>query len=144
MDGVGGYSGWRWVFILIGLVTFVSGVLSFWLCVDFPDTAKFLSDSERRAIIRRLQNDQQFSAAGEGFKRHNVYKAFLQWQTWCGMGAYMFVQPTPGCLYTAPSYLLTCLPLLLLRHVPTAAAMRRYCFLGLSNTLERKLKFRVL
>ena len=88
MDGTGGYSGWRWIFILIGLVTVVSGLLSFWFCVDFPDTAKFLSDSERRAIIWRLQNDQQFSAAGEGFQWRNVWKAFLDWKTYVGLGAY--------------------------------------------------------
>ncbi|SPO25664.1 related to allantoate permease [Ustilago trichophora] len=88
MDGTGGYSGWRWIFIIIGLVTFLAGVLSFWFCVDFPDTAKFLSDSERRAVIYRLQSDQQFSAAGEGFKWSNVWKAFLDWKTYVGLGAY--------------------------------------------------------
>lgn len=88
MDGTGGYSGWRWIFIIIGLVTFIAGVLSFWFCVDFPDTAKFLSDSERRAVIYRLQSDQQFSAAGERFKWSNVWKAFLDWKTYVGLGAY--------------------------------------------------------
>ncbi|GAC93479.1 transporter [Pseudozyma hubeiensis SY62] len=96
MNGTGGYSGWRWIFIIIGLVTFVAGVLSFWFCVDFPDTATFLSDSERRAVIYRLQQDQQFSAAGEGFKWTNVWKAFADWKLWAGMGAYI------GC--DAPLY----------------------------------------
>ncbi|EST05484.2 Major facilitator superfamily [Kalmanozyma brasiliensis GHG001] len=89
MDGIGGYSGWRWIFIIIGLATFVSGVMSFWLVADFPDTASFLSDSERRAVIYRLQQDQQFSAAGEKFKWANVWKAFGDWKTWVGMGAYI-------------------------------------------------------
>ncbi|TKY85821.1 hypothetical protein EX895_005362 [Sporisorium graminicola] len=96
MNGVGGYSGWRWIFIIIGLLTFLAGVLSYWLCVDFPDTASFLTDSERRAVIYRLQQDQQFSAAGEGFRWANVWKAFLDWKTWVGMGAYI------GC--DAPLY----------------------------------------
>lgn len=78
-----------WIFIIIGLATWVSGVLSFWLVADFPDSAKFLSERERRAVIHRLQQDQQFSAAGEGFKWSNVWKAFADWKTWCGMGAYM-------------------------------------------------------
>lgn len=89
MDGVGGYSGWRWIFILIGLVTCLAGVLSFWLCADFPDTSKFLSESERRAVIYRLQQDQQFSAAGETFRWNNVFKAFVDWKLWAGMGAYI-------------------------------------------------------
>ncbi len=70
--------------------------MSFWLCVDFPDTASFLSDSERKAVIYRLQQDQQFSAAGEGFKFTNVWKAFGDWKTWVGMAAYI------GC--DAPLY----------------------------------------
>ena len=34
---------------------------------DFPDNAKFLTEVERTFIIRRLQDDHQFSAAGENF-----------------------------------------------------------------------------
>ncbi|PWZ01220.1 MFS general substrate transporter [Testicularia cyperi] len=88
MDGVGNYSGWRWIFIIIGLATFVAGVLSFWLVCDFPDTASFLSDAEKRTVIRRLQQDQQFSAAGERFRWANVWKAMLDWKTWTGMLCY--------------------------------------------------------
>jgi MFS family permease len=89
MGGVGDFSGWRWILIIIGLATVISGVLSFWFCVDFPETATFLSESERRAIIYRLQSDQQFSAAGERFRWDNIYKVMFDWKVWAGMGAYI-------------------------------------------------------
>lgn len=96
MEGVGGYSGWRWIFILIGLATVLCGVLSIWFCQDFPDTAAFLSEEERAFVVGRLQADQKFSAAGEGFQWSNVIKGVLDWKTWAGMVAYMGVD---GPLY---------------------------------------------
>ncbi|KAL5339839.1 major facilitator superfamily domain-containing protein [Aspergillus crustosus] len=36
MDGVGGYEGWRWIFILEGLATVVLGVACFFLLIDTP------------------------------------------------------------------------------------------------------------
>ena len=49
MDGVGGRPGWAWIFILEGLLTVVCAVASFWILEDFPDTAKFLSETERES-----------------------------------------------------------------------------------------------
>lgn len=88
--------GWRWIFIIIGLATIVAGFLSIWLCEDFPDSAKFLSEEERAFVINRLEADQKFSAAGEGFRWSNVFKAIVDWKTWIGMLAYMGVD---GPLY---------------------------------------------
>lgn len=96
MEGVGGYSGWRWIFIIIGLATFLAGVASIWLCEDFPDTAKFLTEDERQCIVNRLQADQKYSAGGEGFQWSNVFKAVIDWKTWVGMMIYMGVD---GPLY---------------------------------------------
>ncbi|KAJ7770054.1 hypothetical protein B0H16DRAFT_1307047, partial [Mycena metata] len=36
----------------------------------FPDTATFLTDAERTSVIRQLQSDGQFSAAGEKYEIH--------------------------------------------------------------------------
>jgi hypothetical protein len=74
MDGIAGYAGWRWyvaftwnakdnilicnrIFIIEGLVTVVVGFISkFWI-TDWPETAKFLSDSDRALLIARLSED---------------------------------------------------------------------------------------
>ena len=84
MDGVGGKPGWAWIFILEGLATIVAGAASFFIIQDFPDTARFLSEVERAMVIRRLQNDDQFSAGGETFKLRNIVSSLKDWKTWLG------------------------------------------------------------
>lgn len=49
MDGIGGKPAWAWIFILEGLFTVLVGIASFWVVQDFPDTAKFLTEDERKA-----------------------------------------------------------------------------------------------
>ncbi|KAG7093052.1 hypothetical protein E1B28_009345 [Marasmius oreades] len=85
MDGIGGKPGWAWIFILEGFATVVAGIASFWIIQDFPDTAKFLSEAERTVIVRRLQEDNQFSAAGEIFRWKYIRQSLSDWKTYVGM-----------------------------------------------------------
>ena len=48
MEGIGGKPAWAWIFILEGLFTVLCAVASFFILSDFPDTAKFLTDTERK------------------------------------------------------------------------------------------------
>ncbi|KAJ3509347.1 hypothetical protein NLJ89_g5266 [Agrocybe chaxingu] len=89
MEGIGGKPAWAWIFILEGLATIVAGVASFWIIQDFPDTAKFLTEAERTVVIRRLQGDDQFSAAGENFRFQYILKSLRDWKTWIGMCIYI-------------------------------------------------------
>jgi sugar phosphate permease len=57
MDGIAGYGGWRWIFILEGIFTVIVALFSFWILPDWPETAKFLKDDERQLLIRRLELD---------------------------------------------------------------------------------------
>lgn len=59
MDGVGGYSNWRWLFILEGSVTILVGILAFFLISDFPEEAKWLTEEERRWVISRTGRDKE-------------------------------------------------------------------------------------
>ncbi|OJT10069.1 hypothetical protein TRAPUB_13425 [Trametes pubescens] len=89
MDGVGGRPGWAWIFILEGLVTVVCAVASFFILSDFPDTAKFLNETERVWVVRKLQADMKYSAGGETFKMKYVWQSLTDRQTWLAMGIYM-------------------------------------------------------
>ncbi|KAF9462113.1 major facilitator superfamily domain-containing protein [Collybia nuda] len=82
MDGIGGKPGWAWIFILEGLATIIAGLFSYWIIQDFPETAKFLSEEERVFVIRRLQDDMQFSAAGEVFQKKYIWRSLMDWKTW--------------------------------------------------------------
>ncbi|KFY86086.1 hypothetical protein V500_07884 [Pseudogymnoascus sp. VKM F-4518 (FW-2643)] len=67
MDGVANIKGWRWIFIIEGVVTCAVGLASYFILVDFPDQAKgtwkFLSDAEVDLVIARLEYDRADSSA---------------------------------------------------------------------------------
>ncbi|KAI0160240.1 MFS general substrate transporter [Xylariaceae sp. FL1272] len=89
LDGKGGLAGWRWIFILEGLLTVVVAVVSFWMVHDFPDDARFLSDDDRARVIRRLKLDQQSSAEHESWSSKYLYAGLKDWKMWLGMIIYM-------------------------------------------------------
>ncbi|KAJ7917542.1 MFS general substrate transporter, partial [Mycena leptocephala] len=89
MDGIGGRPAWAWIFILEGLATILAGIASYWIVQDFPDTAKFLTETERTFVIRRLQGDDQYSAAGEKLQWKNILASFRDWKTWLSVRVYM-------------------------------------------------------
>ena len=84
MYGIGGKPGWSLIFILYVLITVLAVAASFLIIQDFPDTAKFLTEEERTFVVRRLQSDDQFSAAGEDLRWHYIWRGLLDWKTWVG------------------------------------------------------------
>ncbi|KAI0553780.1 major facilitator superfamily domain-containing protein [Xylaria curta] len=89
LDGKGHLAGWRWIFILEGLLTIVVAVASFWMVHDFPDDARFLSEDDRNRVIRRLKLDQQSSAEHEEWSSRYLYAGLKDWKMWLGMVIYM-------------------------------------------------------
>ncbi|KAG5647846.1 hypothetical protein DXG03_007770 [Asterophora parasitica] len=126
MDGVGGKPAWAWIFILEGLATVVAGAASFWIIQDFPDTAKFLTEAERTVVIRRLQSDDQFSAAGEKLKLKYILMSLRDWKTWLGMIVYA------GC--DAPLYAFSLfLPTIINQLGMLSSKLKKY--IGKNNTI---------
>lgn len=90
MDGVGGYAGWRWIFILEGILTVIVGVISFWTLYDFPDTAPFLTTGERAWVVHRLRYQGVLAEAkrvaqANSFQWRYVIAAFLDPQIYVGL-----------------------------------------------------------
>lgn len=53
MSGIGGYKGWRWIFIIEGILTVALGISSFWTLPDSPShSSRWLDQSQ----IRYLNN----------------------------------------------------------------------------------------
>ncbi|KAL1960493.1 hypothetical protein VTO42DRAFT_7792 [Malbranchea cinnamomea] len=75
MRGVGGYNGWRWIFILEGLLTIVIAIAAYFFVYNYPATAGFLTSKEREFIQFRLRNDND-ATRDEKFSWENVSKAF--------------------------------------------------------------------
>ncbi|KAL8287355.1 hypothetical protein RQP46_003807 [Phenoliferia psychrophenolica] len=80
MDGVAGLHGWRWIFILEGIATVVVAVASFWMLHDYPGTAKFLDERERRFVVARLARDDNGLATRYDTKF--IRETFMDWKVW--------------------------------------------------------------
>lgn len=90
MDGVGGYAGWRWIFILEGLLTVLVALVAPFAIHDSPETASFLTEEERRFVIHslRIQNSSdshEIITKDDKFQWSYVYDAFADWQIWLGL-----------------------------------------------------------
>jgi hypothetical protein len=89
MNGIGGKSGWSWIFIIEGLITLLAGLASPWLVYDSPDQSpKFLTPFERQMVIERLKADTGLASQGT-FNMRVVMRAVLDWKTWLFMLAYI-------------------------------------------------------
>ncbi|QSS59713.1 MFS transporter [Histoplasma capsulatum] len=119
MDGVGGKPGWAWIFILEGLFTVVIGIISFWVVQDFPDQATFLTEADRKRVIRRLAADKQSSAAHEEFKAEYIWASVKDWKMYTSAMIYMGCN---GSLYAFSLFVPTIIFELLLTVPPYAVA----------------------
>lgn len=86
MNGLAGLTGWRWIFIIEGIITCLIAVAAYWLLVDFPDSTRklwnFLSDQERLWVVKRINADRG-DAKPPPFELGRFFKAGLDWKIWC-------------------------------------------------------------
>jgi len=57
LGDVAGISGWRWLFILQGIVTFLIAIVGFFLLPDFPHNTWWLTQEERDLAVNRMALD---------------------------------------------------------------------------------------
>lgn len=62
MDGVGGYAGWRWVYIIEGLFSMVVAVMVWFGLPNDPSNAYFLNEREKE--LMRIRADQRAQYMG--------------------------------------------------------------------------------
>ncbi|KAF2146553.1 uncharacterized protein K452DRAFT_323701 [Aplosporella prunicola CBS 121167] len=62
LHGKGGLEGWRWMFIVQGLISTALGIAAYWWMVDFPEDAyrsfHFFTEEESEVAARRIQKDR--------------------------------------------------------------------------------------
>ncbi|KAG0650113.1 putative transporter [Hyphodiscus hymeniophilus] len=103
MDGVGDYKGWRWIFIIEGLLTVVVSLASYLFIHNYPLTAPFLTEPERSFIHARLKGDSD-ATNEEAFAWSNVRAALTDYKCWLyGLGFHTMSLP----LYTLSLFLPT-------------------------------------
>lgn len=98
MDGVGGYEGWRWIFILEGLLTLVFSAVAYFFFPLYPDQCQFLTPREREFVTYKVkyssnqngQNTAPTANLGEddSNSKKYVWAVFKDWQSWCQLMIY--------------------------------------------------------
>ncbi|KAH9914907.1 MFS general substrate transporter [Epithele typhae] len=91
MSGTAGLLGWSWIFIIEGLLTIVVGLVAFFVVVDFPQTAKFLTPEERAWVVHRKKYDNSSVGEEEHFEVRHIWETLLDWQVWIHLLIYMSI-----------------------------------------------------
>lgn len=95
MDGMRGYHGWRWIFILEGALTCVVAIIWFWLIPTFVEDAKWLTEAEREYVKARLREDQGKAALERRISFGDVVNCFRDYKFLLG-GFMYFGLIVPG------------------------------------------------
>ncbi|KAG8931893.1 hypothetical protein FRC02_001978 [Tulasnella sp. 418] len=90
MDGIAGLNGWAWIFILEGILTVIVAIIAYFTMHDYPQTARFLTEAERRHVVERLRVDH-------GDLATHVDKRFF-WQAILDYKSYLYVIMYMGIL----------------------------------------------
>lgn len=80
MDGVNGWRGWQWLFLLEGIPSVVVGILVIVLLDDGPRKAKWLTQEERDMVIHHVEEDDR--AKHDLGRKHSFTDAFKDGRVW--------------------------------------------------------------
>lgn len=103
MDGLRGYAGWRWIFILEGALTVFVSFFFYFLLPDFPEDVKWLDKEEREYVQARLRKDVGRAASDRSITLRDIGKALSDPKVIAGGFAYFgLIVPAYGYAYFAP------------------------------------------
>ncbi|KAJ5874646.1 uncharacterized protein N7529_003076 [Penicillium soppii] len=108
MEGMRGYRGWRWVFIIEGVLTAVVAIILFFFIADFPEDVKWLNEEERAFMRAKLAKDVGKAAHNVRMGKREVLGVFKDYKVFIGGLMYFgLIVPAYGYAYFAPSIIKT-------------------------------------
>ncbi|KAF8836782.1 MFS general substrate transporter [Paxillus ammoniavirescens] len=104
IGGVDGLEAWSWLFILSGVCTAVCALLAAVVMVDYPSTAKFLTEEQRSFVIQRRRCDTVQNQDDGQHAAQQVWEAFTDWQVWTlSIVLLSLTAPVYGLTYFLPT-----------------------------------------
>jgi MFS transporter, ACS family, tartrate transporter len=79
LDGLGGLSGWQWLFLAEGLPTVLLGISVLFVLKDGPEKAEWLKPDEKVWLEGELERDRALYGAGEHGRLLDVFKMPALW-----------------------------------------------------------------
>jgi ACS family tartrate transporter-like MFS transporter len=89
LDGVGGLSGWQWLFLAEGMPTVLLGISVLFVLKDGPEKAEWLEPQEKIWLAGELERDRVLYGASE---HHNLRDVFKMPAVWMLAGVYVVIQ----------------------------------------------------
>lgn len=74
LDGLMGYAGWQWMFVIEAIPAVILGVVVFFYMTDRPEQAKWLKDDEREWLIHAMQKEDATKGQSE---QHSILKGLV-------------------------------------------------------------------
>lgn len=85
MDGIANLEGWRWIFIMEGILTVAIGIVSYWIVADFPTSGRiykyFLNKAEVAWVVERIRQDHN-EPKPHRFELGFFLKSGFDWRIW--------------------------------------------------------------
>ncbi|KAI0356828.1 MFS general substrate transporter [Trametes cingulata] len=104
MSGTAGLLGWSWIFIIEGLISVAVAVVAFFVLVDFPDTASFLTPEERSYVVNVLKYDNSSVGEEEHFEFRHLWETLCSWRVlFCCLINMSVITPVYGITFFLPS-----------------------------------------
>lgn len=113
----GGLAGWRWIFIIEGLLTVLIGFLSYFALPNTIETARFLTPAEKAHARHRLEESHPHH---EPFSWSEVRRGIFNLQVWLSATAYFAIL---SGLYSFGLFLPTIINNLNFAHDPNKAQL---------------------
>lgn len=92
MDGIGGYEGWRWIFLLEGIFTVLLGISCFFWLIDSPAlSGRWLEPEEIRflELQRFIKDGGKHQEEKTGFQWKDLKMVLCNWRLY--MQAYILL-----------------------------------------------------
>ncbi|CAG9998305.1 unnamed protein product [Clonostachys byssicola] len=107
MNGIAGLAGWRWIFIIEGIITVLLGILTPIFLADTPEKAtKWLDDEERTYLTTRMtiqDGGSKIQKAGSHFSWSLLWDIVRDWQFYLmAFNYWSNTIPTYGMKFTMP------------------------------------------
>ncbi|KAI6085883.1 major facilitator superfamily domain-containing protein [Hypoxylon rubiginosum] len=88
LEGAKGMEGWRWLFLIEGVITVAFSIFSTFILLDYPGTSRRLSADERQLATVRILHDKKESSP-HGTKKLSPLQAI--WASLVDLKVYFFV-----------------------------------------------------
>jgi hypothetical protein len=82
MDGTAGWRAWRWIILINGIPTILTGLVIPFVLPNSPQTAKFLTDDDKKTLLLLREAQMGQTESAQQLHWPDVKQAMLDWKVY--------------------------------------------------------------